>query len=115
MKDYSAMSDFEINKAVAFHIGLCTVIDAENGDYKPCNYPADAWPIMLEHGIGIDYDGMVSWLLRREVSRPTSGGNHWQEGEWSICGRVDSSGENSFYRANDRNSQRNSFRLRQAQ
>ncbi|CNI97382.1 phage protein NinX family protein [Yersinia pseudotuberculosis] len=71
MKDYSAMSDFEINKAVAFHIGLCTVIDAENGDYKPCNYPADAWPIMLEHGIGIDYDG-ISWTA-----------SDWRENKYS--------------------------------
>ncbi|EMQ2080995.1 phage protein NinX family protein [Yersinia enterocolitica] len=79
MKDYSAMSDFESNKAVAdivmngtWHLEPSHPNNTTGGwlygsngiqtysmpDY--CNNPADAWPIMFEHGIGIDYDG-ISW------------------------------------------------------
>ncbi|MFW5402405.1 phage protein NinX family protein [Yersinia sp. 1252 StPb PI] len=80
MKDYSAMSDFEINKAVAIHLGMKPFHEETGwqgltkepyvdvvvrgagrlGAFNPCNNPADAYPIMLCHGIGIDYDG-ISW------------------------------------------------------
>ncbi|HDU2654252.1 TPA: DUF2591 family protein [Yersinia enterocolitica] len=69
MKDYSTMSDFEINKAVGELTGEATntepvfdmVIRNANGRrFYPCKNPTDAYPIMLEHGIGIDYDG-ISW------------------------------------------------------
>ncbi|WP_312330385.1 phage protein NinX family protein [Atlantibacter hermannii] len=54
MTDYSKLSDFEINKQVAFHIGLRTVERAEEGEFDPCNNPADAWPIILSNKIGIN-------------------------------------------------------------
>ena len=49
--DYSQLSDFEINCKVAFHIGLKTVERAEDGEFKPCANPADAWPIIFENKI----------------------------------------------------------------
>jgi hypothetical protein len=54
MTDYSEMSDFEVNKAVAFHIGLTTYRNAEEGSFNPCNNPADAWPIIVKNRIHID-------------------------------------------------------------
>ena len=51
--NYSEMLDFEINKAVAFHIGLSTVIAAENLEFNPCNSWADAGPIIDQYGIGL--------------------------------------------------------------
>jgi hypothetical protein len=71
MKDYSKMSDFEINKAVAACLGV--EVQGWNGkifgsverkidnvtsvigviDY--CNSPSDAWPIMDEHKIGLAF------------------------------------------------------------
>lgn len=48
MTDYSKMSDGEINWQVAFHIGLRTVELAEEGEFDPCNNPADAWPIITD-------------------------------------------------------------------
>jgi len=73
MIDYSEMSDFEVNKKVAdiegYHtldIGHChkdVFINIENEDkdyyefdvhkFDPCNNPSDAWPIILENGIGL--------------------------------------------------------------
>lgn len=68
MNDYSKMSDFEINKLVAKHLGKdimpddCQDMAKEgfgdviftNGDMKDyCNNPADAWLIIVKHGIGI--------------------------------------------------------------
>lgn len=68
MTDYSKMSDFEINKAIAsliysksqtttpynhrpdvqvFHL------NGTNEFFDYCNNPADAWQIIVEHGIGI--------------------------------------------------------------
>ncbi|RYH93352.1 DUF2591 domain-containing protein [Citrobacter werkmanii] len=70
--DYSKLSDFEINKRVAdiamngtWHVkpshpdndtggwlyGSNGIQTYELPDY--CNNPADAWPIIAEHGIGI--------------------------------------------------------------
>ena len=77
MKDYSKMSDFEINKAVAINRGGYQghVKHMEHGvkesdrdshgifyferDY--CNNPSDAWPIMKESLIGVtpDEDGVT--------------------------------------------------------
>lgn len=71
MKDYSAMSDFEINKQVAIIQGhkcyydngsytngynKISVIVKGNGiigQFNPCNNPDDAWPIILEHHIAV--------------------------------------------------------------
>lgn len=77
MKDYSKMSDFEINKEVALSLGIEVVewngkifggverkIDNVTSvvsviDY--CNNPSDAWPIMKESLIGVtpDEDGVT--------------------------------------------------------
>ncbi|MDP8797534.1 DUF2591 family protein [Serratia marcescens] len=76
MNDYSKMSDFEINKVVAEQLYkdkpslivqrdvpsrpavtvFCDIGDGEIvsivcADY--CNNPADAWPIIVESGIGV--------------------------------------------------------------
>jgi hypothetical protein len=71
MKDYSKMSDFEINKAVAASLGIEVQewsgkifggyernIDNVTSvvgviDYR--NNPSDAWPIMDEHKIGLSF------------------------------------------------------------
>lgn len=60
MSDYSAMSDEDINKLVSGHISFADKLMVGAGQIDYCNNPADAWPIMLEHGIGVDYDG-ISW------------------------------------------------------
>ncbi len=68
--DYSKLSDFEINKAVAelsdnpddFHITDHTVTrHCKNGytlpeilAFDPCNDPADAWPIIVENNISLE-------------------------------------------------------------
>lgn len=77
--DYSKFSDFEINAAVfeSLHGGApdykegdggamflisyegdvvggdAVEVEVERGVFNPCNNPADAWPIIAEHGIGI--------------------------------------------------------------
>ncbi|WP_326902204.1 DUF2591 family protein [Kosakonia cowanii] len=70
--DYTKMSDFEINRAVAivqgFHPDECDIAkrgsasvgvewNEETGlatkTFDYCNNPADAWPIIAENGIGI--------------------------------------------------------------
>lgn len=69
MTDYSKMSDFEINKAVAsliysksqtttpynhrpdvqvFHL------NGTNEFFDYCNNPADAWPIIVDNGISLE-------------------------------------------------------------
>ncbi len=70
MKDYSAMSDFEINKAVAISIGGFyeeDMFEPEQtifrrfirpdrktyAEFNPCNNPADAWPIIISNGISL--------------------------------------------------------------
>ena len=77
MKDYSAMSDFEINKAVALQlypnmnvvspqdVGVVAVgasashvvvIMGSNAMwFNYCNNPADAWPIIADNKINIDH------------------------------------------------------------
>ena len=76
MKDYSKMSDFQVNKAVL--ASLCAYVDVDIvqhphhadgvsvglyracGDYYEwfdyCNNPSDAWPIILENNIWIQPD-----------------------------------------------------------
>ncbi|WP_261412046.1 DUF2591 domain-containing protein [Serratia quinivorans] len=81
MTDYSKMSDFEINKAVAIALGAKQVDYYENGDrcaifyelgdknltvrrgksllsekFDPCNNPADAWPIIVDNRISLMMD-----------------------------------------------------------
>ena len=52
MKDYSKMSDFEINKAVATALGMDVSGATEENNimygYVPdiCNNPSDAWPLI---------------------------------------------------------------------
>ncbi|MGP2833579.1 phage protein NinX family protein [Serratia nevei] len=59
MNDYSKMSDFEIDKAVAEITGDSKPTDEEWGinriipDY--CNNPSDAWPIIVENKINIEW------------------------------------------------------------
>lgn len=72
MTDYSKMSDFEINKAVAISQGFapenCDIAkrgsslvgvdwDEDTGSatkvFDYCNNPSDAWPIIAEHEINI--------------------------------------------------------------
>lgn len=74
MKDYSKMSDFEINKAVAEFLGIDVQewngkifgggerkIDNVNsvvGVIEYCNNPSDAWPVILENRISLRPDDM---------------------------------------------------------
>ena len=58
--DYSALSDFEVNKLVSAHLwgSVCSVDGVvlhndKDGAFDPCTNPADAWPIIVESGIGI--------------------------------------------------------------
>ena len=80
MKDYSEMSDFEINKAVAACLGV--EVQEWNGkifggidrnidnvtsvvgviDY--CNNPSDAWPIIKSNHINIGWAGDEEWFAR---------------------------------------------------
>lgn len=68
MKDYAAMSDFEINKSVALALGFRLYKDGKScrenhvaieegrcGAFAMdwCNNPADAWPIIVENGISL--------------------------------------------------------------
>lgn len=90
MKDYSSMSDFEINVAVfeAIHNGSPEFKEGENGamialsfegdviggnsveaevqrsEFNPCNNPADAWPIITVNLIGVEpiYKNGTKWL-----------------------------------------------------
>jgi len=64
MTDYSKMSDFEINKAVGSAVGYATgiepcfevvIINKTGRPFDPCNNPADAWPIIAENKINIDF------------------------------------------------------------
>jgi Bacteriophage P22, NinX len=62
MTDYSKMSDFEINKAAGSAAGYATgiepcfevvIINKTGRPFDPCNNPADAWPIIVEHSISL--------------------------------------------------------------
>ncbi|MDM1814931.1 DUF2591 domain-containing protein [Serratia ureilytica] len=92
MIDYSKMSDFEINKAVAEKLYkdkpslivqrdvpsrpavtvFCDIGDGEIvsilcADY--CNNPADAWPIVVEHGISL-YHYYGNWQAEMTYDAP---------------------------------------------
>ena len=70
--DYSTLSDFEINKAVAESLGVDHVVmvfglgdDALHAVFTApfrgvkidyCNNPADAWPIIAENKISLSFD-----------------------------------------------------------
>lgn len=75
MTDYSKMSDFDISKMVLIALGYKPAYEDEScisflssnerkdvGDggvkrfkFDPCNNPADAWPIIAENKINIDF------------------------------------------------------------
>lgn len=82
MKDYSAMSDFEINKSVAISSGKnvklikldsddqeCAVIvgekfTVEKKEFDPCNNPSDAWPIIVENKLHLTTEEDGIWSSR---------------------------------------------------
>ena len=68
--DYSKLSDFEINKMVAelFHnpddtgggfgqdiYMVFNGLDSCSREFNPCNNPSDAWPIIFESEINIQF------------------------------------------------------------
>ncbi|EGT3592065.1 DUF2591 domain-containing protein [Proteus mirabilis] len=72
MNKYTELSDFEINKKVALHVGgfalSLTVVDdgykteGNRGNFNPCNNPADAMPIIIENKICMNYvDIDIGW------------------------------------------------------
>lgn len=68
MKDYSAMSDYLINKQVAesltgryLYFSDYVWDSEEEVRFNPCNYPADAWPIIYVNGISIGIYGYGEW------------------------------------------------------
>ena len=90
--NYESMSDFEINKAVATAwlpcdydfddktetvdlVGCATYLGAHGipderlekyGEFNPCNNPADAWPIIIDNKISIEYDQSEdSWIAHQ--------------------------------------------------
>lgn len=81
MKDYSAMSDFEISHAVARAIDFnlpnpSSLLYNKTGKwelFEPCENPADAWPIILDNKINIDHresiksGAMASQSGRKEI------------------------------------------------
>lgn len=79
--NYQEMSDFEINCAAAYHIGLSTVIMAENKEFNPCNSWDDAGPIIQQNGINlmaskvVDSGGLKEW----EAMSYEGNCHHWGE------------------------------------
>ncbi|HGM9912841.1 TPA: phage protein NinX family protein [Providencia stuartii] len=77
MNKYTELSDFEINKKVALHVGgfalSLTVVDdgykteGNRGNFNPCNNPADAMPIIIENKLTLspryDSDEWISESL----------------------------------------------------
>lgn len=65
MKDYASMSDQQINKLVAAADGMDSgahymgdvVVLRDNRwvSFDPCNNPADAWAIIVENKISLNY------------------------------------------------------------
>lgn len=64
MKDYSSMSDFDIQQSVLQEtwgkhpvrlLGKM-MLDIMLSDYDPCNNPADAWPIIISNRISLMFD-----------------------------------------------------------
>lgn len=97
INDYSKMSDFEINQAVAFLLGLDVkhyqdrsgdmvwfTVKNEDGneyfdyiDYKDfCNNPNDAWPIIDENNITIINDNPSLRFAVSEVAAYFNGSNN---------------------------------------
>ncbi|HHH1980872.1 TPA: phage protein NinX family protein [Yersinia enterocolitica] len=105
MKDYSAMSNLEINKAVAESLGNHSValpFDCLSGDSVEweiteahslsregmlmararrirkdfCNKPSDAWPIITKHKISLNFSPSEDWMA--------SSGGYFKEGEWEL-------------------------------
>lgn len=96
--DYSALSDKEINKRVAFALGCREVVpdifmdddrryefekpknkSAGRFYFDPCNAVTDAWPIIVENGISIVRHDTGMWCA--------DGGAYWVDGvEWQIDG-----------------------------
>lgn len=85
--DYSKMSDFEINRAVAiakgFHPDDCDIAkrgesmvgvewDDDTGyatkSFDYCNNPADAWPIIVENRLYIDPIYVSDWSVSSECA-----------------------------------------------
>lgn len=76
MTDYSKMSDFEVNKAVAEITGDSRPKVEEWGisrtipDY--CNNPADAWPIILDNSISViqheEYQGQPWFACKGRIN-----------------------------------------------
>lgn len=75
--NFSELSDFEINKAVAENLNrsredgselekmfaISLLDSAGSGRFDPCNNPGDAWPIIVESRIDIEFcedDGNVT-------------------------------------------------------
>ncbi|EAA7276401.1 DUF2591 domain-containing protein [Salmonella enterica] len=99
--DYSELSDKEINKLVAFALGCKEVVPDifmddvrryefdkpknKSGNkfyFDPCNSPADAWPIIVEHEISIIKDsGLHMWCSTDKA--------YWCDGcEWQISQEI---------------------------
>lgn len=69
MKDYGAMSDFEINRAVAIKLKMTCIFPKSASpvvgvlsdecyiNYDPCNSWSDAGPIIQKYRISISFDG----------------------------------------------------------
>jgi len=80
MKDYSKMSDFEINKAVAEFLGIevqewsgkifggyernIDNVTSVFGVIDYCHNPSDAWPIIKTNHINIGWAGDEEWFAR---------------------------------------------------
>lgn len=78
--DYSKMSDYEVSKRVAMAIGgfieedFCethSVVFRRHGRhqysfFEPCTNPSDAWPIIVENGIGIKKQSNGLWCATRQ-------------------------------------------------
>ncbi|AXH43508.1 putative NinX protein [Erwinia phage vB_EhrS_49] len=78
MTDYSKMSDFEINKAVAIKLGLKPYYDdgkySHDGEFvvtrgpkclgrwEPCKEPHQAWSIIVENKISLNAHGLHAWM-----------------------------------------------------
>lgn len=70
--NYEQMSDFEINKSVAGALGVKwyivagRMITGSDGSYTDyCNNPADAWPVIVDNGIGIEQNhSQTKWIAR---------------------------------------------------
>lgn len=77
MNKYSDRPDYELNLAVARHLGhkpslehgvvkikkeLRHGVVIYSDNFDPCNDPADAMPIIIENGIGMNYiDKDIGW------------------------------------------------------